>query len=81
MQADGLLMNTPHKMYADDNLIAEIPERMEQAMAASIEALFILMGFTEPHRRMIAICMGKNIAAMYSYKKQQLGIRLNTRAM
>eukprot|EP00957_Ditylum_brightwellii_P003196 243453-Ditylum_brightwellii.AAC.1 len=39
------------------------------------------MGFPEPHRRRIAVCMEKFIAAMCSYEKQQLGIRLNTRAM
>jgi len=80
-QADGTPVNTPHNMYVDDNLIAEIPARMKQAMAASIEALFILMGFPEPQKRRIAICMEKFIAAMCSYEKQQLGIRLNTRAM
>eukprot|EP00957_Ditylum_brightwellii_P103012 7850927-Ditylum_brightwellii.AAC.1 len=74
-------MNTPHNMYVDDNLIAEMPARMKQAMATSIEALFILMGFLEPHRRRITICMENFIAAMCSYEKQQLGIRLNTRAM
>eukprot|EP00957_Ditylum_brightwellii_P161952 12330771-Ditylum_brightwellii.AAC.1 len=68
-------------MYVDDNLIAKIPARMKQAMAASIEALLILMGFPDPHRRRIAIYMEKFIAAMCSYEKQQLGIRLNTRAM
>eukprot|EP00957_Ditylum_brightwellii_P100823 7684617-Ditylum_brightwellii.AAC.1 len=50
-------------------------------MAASIEALFILMGFPETHRRKIAVCMEKIVAVMCSYEKQQSGIRLNTRAM
>eukprot|EP00957_Ditylum_brightwellii_P058830 4460423-Ditylum_brightwellii.AAC.1 len=54
---------------------------MKQAMAASIEALFILMGFPEPHRKRIAVCMEKFIATMCSYEKQQLGIRLKTRAV
>eukprot|EP00957_Ditylum_brightwellii_P132589 10111458-Ditylum_brightwellii.AAC.1 len=81
MQADGTPINTPHNMHVDHNLIAEIPARMKQAMAAGIEALFILMGFPEPHRRRIYICMETIIAAMWSYKNQQLEIRLNTRAM
>eukprot|EP00957_Ditylum_brightwellii_P142605 10865548-Ditylum_brightwellii.AAC.1 len=81
MQVDGTPMNTPHNMYFDDNLIAEIPARMKQAMAVIIGTLFILMGFPEPHRRRIAFCMENFNAAMCSYKKQQLGIRLNTRAM
>eukprot|EP00957_Ditylum_brightwellii_P087696 6678147-Ditylum_brightwellii.AAC.1 len=73
MQDDGASMNTPHNMYVDDKLITEIPARMKNAMAASIEAFYISMGFPEPHRR--------RIAAMCLYEKQQLGIRLNTRAM
>eukprot|EP00957_Ditylum_brightwellii_P138657 10569036-Ditylum_brightwellii.AAC.1 len=51
MQADETPVHTPHNMYVDDNLIAEIPKRIKQAMTASIEALFILMDFPEPHRR------------------------------
>eukprot|EP00957_Ditylum_brightwellii_P088481 6738750-Ditylum_brightwellii.AAC.1 len=81
MQADGMPMNTPHNMHVDDNLIAEIPTRMKQAIAASIEALFILMGLPEPHRRRIIICMEIFSAAMCSYEEQQLEIRLNTRAI
>eukprot|EP00957_Ditylum_brightwellii_P173731 13226932-Ditylum_brightwellii.AAC.1 len=54
IRADGTPVNTPHNMYVDENLIAEIPGRMKQAMTASIEALFILMGFPEHHRRRIA---------------------------
>eukprot|EP00957_Ditylum_brightwellii_P087650 6673752-Ditylum_brightwellii.AAC.1 len=50
-------------------------------MATSIEALFILMGFPEPHRRRNDVCMEKFLAAMCSYEKKQLGIRINTRDM
>eukprot|EP00957_Ditylum_brightwellii_P139482 10630347-Ditylum_brightwellii.AAC.1 len=63
-------------MYVDDNLIADIPARIKQAMAASNEALFILMGFPEPHRRRNAVCMEKLLAAMCSDEKKQLGIRI-----
>eukprot|EP00957_Ditylum_brightwellii_P167524 12752614-Ditylum_brightwellii.AAC.1 len=81
MQADGTSVHTPHNMYVDDNFIAEIHARIKQAIAASIEALFISMEFPELHRRRNAVCMEKFLAAMCSYEKKQLGIRLNTQAM
>eukprot|EP00957_Ditylum_brightwellii_P210146 15364609-Ditylum_brightwellii.AAC.1 len=81
MQGDGTPVHTQHNMYVDDDIIAEIPIRIKQAMAASIEALFILMGFPEPHRRRNAVCMEKFLAAMCSYEKKQLVIRINTRVM
>eukprot|EP00957_Ditylum_brightwellii_P029308 2215534-Ditylum_brightwellii.AAC.1 len=81
MHTNGTPINTSHNMYVDNNLIAEISAMMKQDMAASIEALFILMSYPEPHRRRIAICTEKLISSMCSYDKQQLGIRLNTRAM
>eukprot|EP00957_Ditylum_brightwellii_P102777 7832420-Ditylum_brightwellii.AAC.1 len=54
---------------------------MKQAMSASIEALFILMGYLEPHRRRNAVCMEKYLAAQCVYEKKQLGVRLNTIAL
>eukprot|EP00957_Ditylum_brightwellii_P052597 3988405-Ditylum_brightwellii.AAC.1 len=50
-------------------------------MAASIEALFTLMGFPEPHRKRNTVFMENFLAAMCSYEKKKLGIRLNTRAV
>eukprot|EP00957_Ditylum_brightwellii_P031031 2351793-Ditylum_brightwellii.AAC.1 len=81
MQADGIPVHTPHNMYVDDNFIAEIPAIIRQAMAASIETLFILMSFPKPHRRRNTDCMEKFLAVMCSYKKKQLGIRINTKTM
>eukprot|EP00957_Ditylum_brightwellii_P129383 9870043-Ditylum_brightwellii.AAC.1 len=39
------------------------------------------MGFPEPQRRRDAVCMEKFLAAMCSYEKKKLEIRINTRAM
>ena len=55
LDKNGIPMPTPHNMYVDDNLIAEIKPRMKQAMSASIEALFILMGYPEQNRRKAAV--------------------------
>ena len=81
LDENGHPVSTPHNMYVDDNLIAEVRGRMKQAMSASIEALFILLGYPEPERRKNAVCMEKYLAAMCSYEKAQLGIRINTRDM
>eukprot|EP00957_Ditylum_brightwellii_P200820 15308013-Ditylum_brightwellii.AAC.1 len=54
---------------------------MKQAMSVSIEALFILMGYPEPHRRKNAVCMEMYLAAQCAYEKKQLGVRINARAL
>ena len=41
---DGSRKNTKHNTFVDDNLMAETKNFMPQAMAASIEALFRLLG-------------------------------------
>eukprot|EP00957_Ditylum_brightwellii_P114092 8698509-Ditylum_brightwellii.AAC.1 len=51
---------------------------MMQVMSASIEALFILMGYPEPHSRRNTVCMEKFLAAQCSYEQKLLRIRLNT---
>eukprot|EP00957_Ditylum_brightwellii_P126769 9663110-Ditylum_brightwellii.AAC.1 len=68
-------------MYVDDNLVADIRPRTKQAMPASIEALFILMGYPEPDRRIHAVCMENYVATQCPYEKKQSGIRFNTRAL
>eukprot|EP00957_Ditylum_brightwellii_P129501 9878144-Ditylum_brightwellii.AAC.1 len=65
----------------DNNLIAGIRPQMKQVMSASIEALFILMGYPEPHRRRNAVCMEKYLAVQCAYEKKQLGVRINARAL
>eukprot|EP00957_Ditylum_brightwellii_P161316 12282792-Ditylum_brightwellii.AAC.1 len=81
MDSNGNPVPTPHNMYVDDNLKADIRPRMKQAMSASIEALFILMGYPEPHRQINAVCMENYLAAQCVYEKKQLGIKINTRAL
>eukprot|EP00957_Ditylum_brightwellii_P153733 11700948-Ditylum_brightwellii.AAC.2 len=54
---------------------------MKQTMSASIEALLILMGYPEPHRRRNVVCTEKYLAAQCAYEKKQLGVKLNTRAL
>eukprot|EP00957_Ditylum_brightwellii_P172644 13142293-Ditylum_brightwellii.AAC.1 len=73
MDSNGNPVPTPHNMYVHDNLIADIRPRMKQAMSASIETLFILIGYPEPHRRRNAVYMEKYLAAQFAYEEKQLG--------
>ena len=43
----GDVKNTPHNTFVDDNCIADIRCRIPQAMAASAEALFLLLGYPD----------------------------------
>eukprot|EP00957_Ditylum_brightwellii_P137058 10450499-Ditylum_brightwellii.AAC.1 len=55
---------TPHNMYAYDNLIADVKSRIIQAMSASIETLFILMGYPELERIKSALGIRINTRVM-----------------
>jgi len=57
MGCDGKPVNTPHNMFVDDNVIAEIRPRMKQAQAASAESLFIRTGYPNPTLRRSSLSM------------------------
>ena len=78
---NGKPKSNVHHMFMGDNLIAEMLRCMKQAMSASIEALFILLGKPEPKPRTWAICMEKLLIVFFSHEKTQLGIRINTRTI
>ena len=81
LDENGRHRPTEHNMYVDDNLIAEVKKFMPNAQATSIEALFILLSRPEPEFRRVAVCMKKFLRAQCSYRKEQLGIMINTRQM
>lgn len=49
----GRPLPTPHRLFVDDDIYADRfdVDRMEQAIAASIEAIFILLGVSGKHAR------------------------------
>jgi len=77
----GTPINTPHSMFVDDNVIAEIRPRMKQAQAASAESLFRVTGFPDTSLRRSPLSMDKYYAPTCSYLKKQLGYLINTRTM
>ena len=61
--------------------MADIKEYILTAMAASIEALFLLFGFPDETLRRSPLSMEKFAKFKCSWIKEQLGIIINTRDM
>ena len=70
-----------HNMFVDDNLMANILRLMKQTMAASIESLLIILGFSETDKRRFALSLDKYFKTMCSWEREQLGLLVNTREM
>ena len=80
---DGEPVETPHDFYVDDDLYAELFDiiRIERAVAASIEAIFILLGESALHLRQDPISFDKMEETMVSFRNRPLGKVVNTRSM
>ena len=81
--SEGRPLNTPHHVFVDDDIYAEvyIRERVEQAIAASIEAMFITLGESDLTRRADPISWDKLIEMTISHFNKVLGMEINTRKM
>ena len=77
----GRDVNTPHNPFVDDTLMADIRRHMLTCMAASIEALFIILGRLSENERRSPLSMDKFAEFHCSWRKQQLGLLLDTRKM
>ena len=66
-------------MFIDDSLFAQIRELIKHAMAASIEALYIILGFPDTERRQDPRSLDKYFESVYSFKKTKIGVDINTR--
>ena len=53
------LEKTKYNMFVDDSLFAQIRELIKHAMASSIEALYIVLGFPDLERRQNALSLDK----------------------
>ena len=83
LDKDGNPVNTPHDFFVDDGVYAEIFDkaRIEQAVAASIEAIFILLGHSDLECRQDPISFDKMEEMVISHANKILGQIINTRAM
>ena len=68
-------------MFVDDSLFAQIRSVMPDSMAASIEALYIILGFPDVQIRQDPLSLDKYFESICSFQRIQLGISLNTRTM
>ena len=75
------LEKTKYNMFVDDSLFAQIRDIIKHAMAASIEALYIVLGFPDLERRQNALSLDKYFETTCSFQRIQLGINVNTRTM
>ena len=76
-------VSTPHDMFVDDDLYSEVfkPERLEQAAAASIEAIFILLGHSDLTARQDPISWDKFLEMPVDWHNKALGTMIDTRRM
>ena len=78
---DGKPVPTPHNIYVDDNLLAEVKKFMPQAIAAAIEAIFVLLGSPDLEVREMALSYKKFQGMLVSHQRTQLGMAIDTRKM
>ena len=61
-------------MFVDDSLFAHTKDAIKYYMAASIEALFIILGFPDTKIRQNALSLDKYFESVRSHERVQLGI-------
>ena len=72
---------TKFNMFVDDNLFAQTKGLIKHAMAASIEALYMVLGYPDIEKRQNPLSLDKYFESVCSYTRIQLGISINTRTM
>ena len=79
----GNPLPTPHRLFVDDDIYADRFDvaRVEQAIAASIEAIFILLGVSELDKRQDPISFDKLEEMLVHYLNKVLGLVLDTRRL
>ena len=79
----GQPCNTPHHMFVDDAVYAEVylRVRVEQAIAASIEAMFITLGRSDLAHMQDPVSWDKLVEMVISHFNKVLGVEINTRAL
>ena len=87
--SDGRDPNTPHAYFVDDDIYTDIfdldatapAERIEQAVAAGIEAVFILLGASDLSLRQDPLSWEKLRDFIISFRGKVLGVVVCTRSL
>ena len=69
---------TMSSMFVDDSLFSNTIENIKHIMAASIEALYIVLGYSNVEIRQSPLSLDKYYQSICSYKRIQLGKVVNT---
>ena len=72
---------SPHNIYVDDNLMADIRRRMSQTLAAAVEAIFVIMGLPNLALRPCAVALDKLLLLKVNAVQILLGLPWNTQDM
>jgi hypothetical protein len=78
---DGNPVNTPHYPFVDDTLYGDLWKRILQAIAASIEACFMIFGARNDSLRPCPLSLEKFTQLKCSPIRQQLGLIINTNTL
>ena len=78
---DGSFKPTPHKIYVDDNLIADLRRCMLFALAAAIESIFTIMGHPLIHVRQCTVALDKWCLLSILHHQKLIGLIFNKRKM
>ncbi len=80
---DGSLQPTPHHLFVNDNIYADIFDSfcIQQAVVASIEAIYILLGESDLSKQQDPILFNKLKDMPLSYSSPILGQLVNTQRM
>lgn len=83
LDAEGKPVNTPHSMFVDDDLYADVfdVDRMERAIAAGVESIYILLGVSNLVVRQDPISWDKFLDMIIHYRTKILGLTIDTRLM
>ena len=83
LDKNGKPVNTPHNYFVDYGITVEVyqRERIRRAIAADIEAIFLLLGESDLSRRQDPVSWDKLLEMMVNYANVVLGHHINTRKM
>lgn len=83
MGEDGTPAATPHHVFVDDGIYADVYDiaRVEQALAASIEAIFILLGESDLRKRQDPISFEKMCELLVAPFNKILGLHFDLRRL
>ena len=74
-------LKATYSMFVDDSIFANTESVIKHAMVASIEALYIVLGFTDETIRQKPLNLDKYFQSICSYERVQLGNLVNTKKM